>query len=237
MPVSKRSQNTSQFTPTDLNQTEAAMTEEKEPRLSDLMQAVKKGIGETQSKLKSIEDSIAANQKVVEDYIKSNDKVVKELQGKVEKLESTVQTLEAIVTTLSDDMENLRKANEATTKKIEELGKAGKQQDEDKRKANLIIEGLKKDKNDQPRQQVKGLLAEIGVTIRMESILTASRLGPVNVNSRRPRHVLVRFISPFWKQEVFRNISKAKDNANWAGVHMQDDLPQDVIEQRRLADC
>ena len=186
MPVSKRSQNTSEFTPTDLNQTEAAMTEEKEPRLSDLMQAVKKGIGETQSKLKSIEDSIAANQQVVEDYIKSNDKVVKELQGKVEKLESTVQTLEAIVTTLSDDMENLRKVNEATTKKIEELGKAGKQQDEDKQKANLIIEGLKEDKNDQPRQQVKGLLAEIGVTVRMESILTASRLQPCQCKLQTP---------------------------------------------------
>ena len=36
---------------------------------------------------------------------------------------------------------------------------------------------------------------------------------------------------------MFRNISKAEDNAKWAGVHRQDDLPQDVIEQRRDLRC
>ena len=67
--------------------------------------------------------------------------------------------------------------------------------------------------------------------------MTASRLSPVNAASRCPRHILIRFTSPFWKQEVFRNISKAKDCPKWAGAHVQDDLPQEVIEQQRDVRC
>ena len=58
-------------------------------------------------------------------------------------LENTVKGLEATVTTLTDDLEKIKKDNIATANKLEELGKAGKQQDEDKRRANLIVEGLK----------------------------------------------------------------------------------------------
>ena len=67
--------------------------------------------------------------------------------------------------------------------------------------------------------------------------MTASRLGAISENSRRPRNNLVRFVSPFWKQEVFRNISKAKDSNKWTGIHVQDDLSQEVIEQRRDLRC
>ena len=57
------------------------------------------------------------------------------------------------------------------------MGKAGKQIDEDRRKANIIIEGLQESKSDHPRKQVGELLSEIGVNVPQESILTASRLG------------------------------------------------------------
>ena len=188
------------------------MTDESEPTIADLMKAFRKGNTDTQKKLESIEKSINANQKTFEDYIKSNDKTGKKLQGKLTKLEDTVKTLEDTVNTLSDNVVKLRKENETYTKKFDDLSKAGMQMDEDKRKANLIIEGLKENKNKHPRKQAMDLLEEIGVNIPAESILTASRLGPVNPNSRRPRHILLRFISPFWKQEVFRNTSKAKDS-------------------------
>ena len=40
-------------------------------------------------------------------------------------------------------------------------------------------------------------------------------------------------MSPFLKQEIFKNINKAKDNVKWMGVHVQDDLPPEIFEQRR----
>ena len=101
----------------------------------------------------------------------------------------------------------------------------------------MIIEGLKESKTDHPRQQTMDLLAGIGVNITAENVVTASRLGPVNPASRRPRHILIRFMSPFWKQEVLKNISKAKDSNKWLGVHVQDDLPPEIIEQRRDLRC
>ena len=173
---------------------------EKEPTMSDLLEAFNKGNAETKQQLTSLETTIKANQKVVEDYIRSNDEAVKNLQDRVGTLEATVKTLETTVTNLSDEVENLKKNNTVNNQKIFELGKAGKQIDEDRRKANIIVEGLKESKTDHPRQQVKELLLEIGVDIPLESILTASRLGPVT-NSRRPRHILVKFVLPVWKQE------------------------------------
>ena len=149
-----------------------------------------------------------------------------------------VKRLEATVNTLSNDVEELKKNNKHQNLKIDEMGKITKQQDKDKRKANIIIEGLTEVKTEHPRQQVAKLLQEIGVNVPMESMLTISRLGPVtSTNSRRPRHILVKFVSPFWKQEVFRNINKAKDSQKWSGVHVQDDLPQEIIEQRRDLRC
>ena len=89
-----------------------------------------------------------------------------------------------------------------------------------------------------PKKQVTDLLNEIGVKLPAEAIVTASRLGSVTKGkSRRPRNILVKFNSTFWKQELFKNISKAKENEKWNGVHVQDDLPQEVLEQRRELRC
>ena len=135
------------------------------------------------------------------------------------------------VTSLTENMDKLKKVNQSTTRKIEELGKVGKQQ-EDKRKANLIFEELKENK-----KQVTDLFVEIGVNVPTESIGTASRLGLVKANSRHPRHILVCFVSPFWKQEVFQNMSKAKNSPKKVCVHSQDNLHQEVIDQPRDLRC
>ena len=214
------------------------MAEEKEPTLKDLFIALKKGNAETQKKLENIEILVATNQKTLQDYIKSNDEQVKGLQTRVKKLEDTVTSLEATVNTLSGNIMELIKAEANNKKILIKLEKAEKQIEEDRRKANIIIDGLKESKKEHPSAQVTSLLEEIGVKMKPECILTASRLGPVtDRNSRRPRNILVEFASPFWKQEIFWNIHKSKDSDKWNGIHIQDDLSQEIIEQRRELRC
>ena len=133
MPVSTRSNNPANNTPTVGDKAEDAMTEG-DPTLADLMKEFKQGNADTKAQLIVIETSITANQKVVEEYIKKNDEALKTMQDKVVKLEKTVSTLETTVNSLSDDIEKLKTENRSASKKIEELGKFGKQQDEDKRK-------------------------------------------------------------------------------------------------------
>ena len=200
--------------------------------MAELLAEFKKENAATQAKLTSIETSITINQNVVEDYIKKNDESVQKLQGKVSKLEETVGTLETTVNTLSDEVNNLRQQAIKQKMVTDRFENNEKRMEEDKRRPNIIIEGLAEDKNKHPRQQVSELLAGIGVNVTAESMLTVSRLGPVTKNtSRRPRHILVKFSSPYWKQEIFKNISKAKDIEIWERVHIQDDLPQEVLEE------
>ena len=121
------------------------------------------------AQLAAIETPITANQKMAEEYIKKNNEALKTLQDSVDKLEGTVSTLKATANTQSDNMEKLKTENLSANNKFKELDKVEKQQDEDKRKENLIIEGLKESKTNHPHQQVKELLAGIGVNITAES--------------------------------------------------------------------
>ena len=237
MPVQTRSRDPSE-TETHTSDTKDAMAESKEPTMAELLAEFKKGNAETQTKLTSIETSIAANQKTIADYITQNDQVVNTLQGKVSKLEETVASLETTVNEMSDELETMRTQTIEQKSIMEKLERAGKQMDEDRRRPNIIVEGLKEDKTSNSRQQVTALLAGIGVNVPADSMVTVSRLGPdTNSKSRRPRHILVKFNSPFWKQEIFKNINKAKDIELWAGVHIQDDLPQETLEERRDLRC
>ena len=118
MPVSTRSHSTTNPISIEEKVKEDAMTDKKDLTLADLLKAFNTGNAEIQSKLKSIEDNIKANQKVVEDYIRANDENVKNLQDPVGKLELTVKTLETTVTNMSDEMEALHKDSTLSSQKI-----------------------------------------------------------------------------------------------------------------------
>ena len=141
MPVSTRSKKSDEEREIEPEANVDKMVEEtEEPTIKDLFMAFKKGNAE------NIELSIATNQKTLQDYIVNNDDMVRDLQTRVKKLEDTVTSLETTVNTLSDDLTELRKA-EASNKKISsKLERAEKQIEEDRRKANIIIDGLKKKK-------------------------------------------------------------------------------------------
>ena len=83
MPVSTHSHNTTEEGLTKTDETKGVMADivDKEPSMSHLLKAFNKGNEDTQKKPSSIENSIAANEKVVEDYIRANNEVVKNLQG------------------------------------------------------------------------------------------------------------------------------------------------------------
>ena len=122
------------------------------------------------------------------------------------------------------------KSQKATTQKLE---KNDKLREDEKRRKNIIIEGLKEETWLHPRKQVASLWTDIGVTIPQENMPTVTRLGPIGVKGKRPRPILAKFSLYHYKQEVYKNIAKLKDNLKWKGTIIQDDLPQEEIAQRR----
>ena len=135
MPVSTRSHSITEETPSKFEIVKDAMAEKKkELTLDDLLKVLNDGNAETKSNFKSVEDTIKANHKVVEDYMMKNDEAIQKLQGRVYTLENTVGTLETTVTTLSDEIESLRRDNTLHAQKLEDMGRSGKQMDEDRRK-------------------------------------------------------------------------------------------------------
>ena len=206
--------------------------------ISDLMKEIRSGNKKTESQLAEMDKTLKENKKTIEDYIVSNDEKVNKLRSELDEankevltLKTTVTTLEGAVNDLTEQVKEVRKdvkQQAATTVKLE---RSDKIKEDEKRRSNIIIEGMKEDSRLHPRQQVESLFKDIGVTIPQEGIPTVTRLGPIGRKGRKPRPVLIKFTSYFHKQEIFKNIAKLKTKEKWRGLYIQDDLPQEEIAQ------
>ena len=203
---------------TKLSDQEAKMADaESPPTIADLFKEVKSGNKKNELELENMDKTLKDNKKTIEDYIAKNDKVVKKLQtdldeanNEVKTLKTTVTTLEGAVSSLTDEVNEVKKELKQTTKTTKKLEKSDKIRYDDKRRSNIIIEGLKEDTRVHPRQQVESLFKDIGVTIPQESVPTVTRLGPIGRKGKKQRPTLVKFTSHFHKQEIFKNVAKLK---------------------------
>ena len=167
-----------------------------------------------------LEEKIDSNQKLITDYIKANDAELKKVKNKVDKVENklkstddTVKGIESRLTEVTDELNLLQKANMEQKQVLDMLFKKDKEQEVDKKRSNVIIEGLKEGDKENTRQVVVELLTDIGVTNVNENIVTAFRLGNVNKGRTRvrPRPILVKLTQQGFKHEIYKQVKSLKN--------------------------
>ena len=62
-------------------------------------------------------------------------------------------------------------------------------------------------------------------------------MGQLQNNQRKGRAIKIKFSATFFKQEIYKNISKLKGNTNWEGIIVSDVLMQEEQSQRRDLRC
>ena len=214
----------------------------KELKLDDIFGEIRRGNKKTEETISGLEKKIDANQLAISNYMKKNDDIVKGLKNKIDTIksrltvaEATVKDLEEKVTTLSDDLENTRKASDDQQKTLKKLETNEFERQAEVKRANIPIDGIPEETNGPLASTIKQLLVDIGVTPQEGQILTAFRIGTVNKNNnRRPRTILVKLSSPTFKYEIYKHVKHLKDNETWKKIYISDDLPREVAEQQKI---
>ena len=62
-------------------------------------------------------------------------------------------------------------------------------------------------------------------------------MGQLQNNQRKGRAIKIKFSATFFKQEIYKNISKLNGNKNWEGIIVSDVLMQEEQSQRRDLRC
>ena len=105
--------------------------------------------------------------------------------------------------------------------------------DNDKRKFNMILYGIKEQCTPPIRQQVNELFLDLGVTFTEAEC--DYRIGPVPQNKDRPRPDLIQLTKLSYKGQIFKNVHKLKDNDKWSRVHIAEDMSEEnSCKQRDL---
>ena len=139
---------------------------------------------------------------------------------------------------MSDELTSLNERTCPQQSIKEQLEKANNDQILERKKQNLIIEGLPESSDVNAKDAVNALLKSICVNFQAQ-ILTAFRLGTVNKQTTRPRPrpILVKLATQANKFDIYKNVKKLKDTDNTKKVYIKDDLPSDIARQRQDMRC
>ena len=217
----------------------------KEPTLSEMFSEIKKGNKKTKQGLDCMEKKLDRYQKELKDYIESNDAAVKGLRSEVSNMtarltttEATVNGMEKRLTTLSDELEETRKKCHDHETTINRLTTSNRERMEEKKRSNLVIDGIPEDRDEPVIATVTRMLVDIGVNIQSIQIVTAFRVGTISkVNKARPRSIIIKLSSPSMKFEVYKSVKNLKGSDTWKRVFTSDDLSREIADQRKELRC
>ena len=256
MPVYTRSKSTREED-TEISQAEQGANMATTPTtLNDIMAEIKKGNEETDKRLVKLKKKIDNNQNLLKDYIKSNDEALNKVTNKVGKLENnhkvgklennhkamndTVKGIKNRLTGVTDKLDQIQKTVNDQQKLLDMLHKKDQDQEVEKKRANIIIDGIKEDEIKNTRQTVTKLLSDIGISNVNENVVTAFRLGTINPKTHarpRPRPILVKLSQQGFKYDVYKNVKHLKDLDDGKKIFIKDDLPQEISKQRQELRC
>ena len=246
MPVYTRSKSTREEDTENSQDEQGANMATTPTTLSDIMAEIKKGNDETNERLLKLEKKIDNNQNLLKEYIKTNDEALNKVTNKVGTLENnhkamndTVKGIENRLTGVTDELDQIHKTVNDQQKLLDMLHKKDQDQEVEKKRANIIIEGVKEDEKENTRQTVIKLLSDIGVNNVNENVVTAFRLGTVNKTHARPRPrpILVKLSQQGFKYDVYKNVKHLKDLDEGKKIFIKDDLPQEISKQRQELRC
>ena len=213
---------------------------EKEPTISDLYQLVlsskaelkleiQNSTTEIQLQIDTITTRIDTVESKFDQHKTSVEQKLTEAQSKFlpsDEFNSTIVLLEKRI----EQLENSASYQAAIiNKQAEKLASL----DNDKRRSNLIIHGVKEKDSPPPRQVANDLFTELGVPFGEGDCDYIYRIGPSQQGNDRPRPILIQLTKLRHKGEVFRNVHKLKDKAKWAPVHISEDLTDENSRKQR----
>ena len=219
MPVSTRSHSTTEtLDESNPEQVNTNMAAKKILTLEDVMSEIRNSAADTNKKLTIFETKFDKSQETLTNYMKLNDEAIAKLKAENEKCdnrlkaaEDTVKTLEDRVSQLSNDVEALARNNRIQKIAMEKLEEKDKKQEIEKKRQNIVIEGLSENDRENPRQAAVSMIASIGVDRADDIVASAFRLGIKKPTQTRPRPLLVKLQTQASKHIIYKNVKKLKD--------------------------
>ena len=125
--------------------------------------------------------------------------------------------IEQGISTNSDTVTALQKTIDTQQKTIYKLEERLSQLENKQCSHNLVVEGLKENNNEDVRDLIDRMFADMEVSFNVEWCDSIYRMG---VKRQGPSRRLVKVVFPFiiYKNAVLRNAFKLKDQQKWKGV-------------------
>ena len=188
--------------------------------------------------LKKLSGTVKDNGNTMKAYMEKTNKAIDDLKKDNVELNQKVKTLEDTMTVVSDQLTEAENKLKEHDQHIQVLLKKNKIIEDERRRSNIIIEGLKEEQHTQPKQQILEMLSDIGADIEADDMTVVTRLGPGGrTKTSRPRPVLVKFTNTNKKHELYKHVKNLGQNDKWKMIRIQDDLPLEVQNERKEMRC
>ena len=109
--------------------------------------------------------------------MEKTDKAIIDLQTSRDTVTKKVDEMEEAITAISNQMTQAEGKLKQHEKTIEALAKKNKQMDDERKRQNIIVDGIKEEADKHPRQETLKLFADIGSEINADDVTAALWLG------------------------------------------------------------
>ena len=181
-----------------------------------------------------------SNTNTLQTHITKYEAEIKELNTKLEGLQTSVTTMNERVDIMTAEAEESKEENILLRRRLNEVENITQRflkQEEDHKRRNIIIEGIKESSFQKTKEEITELLTDLGVEMSPLTVVNLHRLGKQTDDSSRQRPVKVLFLSNLTKQMLFKNISKLKDKEKWNKISINDDVTEDTKNIQRDLRC
>ena len=185
-------------------------------------------------KLHSANDDI---KKALDSNSKETKDAINKLSESIQKLSKSVEDQVEETRQMADRLDELERKETTHQQYIRFLEVRIKRLEDDKRKGNLIIDGIQEADNENLSNTVSELLRDLSVNFGVEQIDNVFRTGLKRDNNKRPRPILVKLRSAHLKGEIFKRVKNLRNNMKWRNVYLNDDLSPEEQHKRREMRC
>ena len=220
-------------------QTPTTPANKPKPSIADLLVGLKKnqeGNNRIEAKLTEIETKNTQNAKEIKDHIERYEEDIKNLKSQNDSSEIRLDDVDEKIDQLSLQFKELVSENMLLRKRVYQLEKVAKtcaDRDEELKRQNILVQGIPESPYKKTKSDVTELLKFLGVEVSNATVTSIYRVGPKPKNQTRPRPVKIKFRSTLSKQDLFKNITKLKDNDKWKGIRINDDLSEVKLSKQR----
>ena len=193
-----------------------------------------------QNQLNTIKTSVDANTATLDQHIKAYTTEILTINDKITKLDDTVNNMEDKVNSVTADILELKSENLELRKRLYEAESINKRfigSEQEGKRRNVIIDGIKEAPFHKTKSEVTDLLKELDIEVSQMTVINMYRLGQQRVDDKIPRPVMVKFNSNLTKQTLYKNIANLKDKERWSRISIRDDMTEETQEIQRDLRC